>query len=223
VPSPVAYVQQHLTSAEKLILATSPYQNTAALFADCLVAVVDDVLHRVHADGMVFTKKEFLTVRDRVSGAVMDQMFQTVSLVARTLTAARDADKAMKGATSMALLTPLTDLRQQRDRLVGPGFVSATGLQQLQRVPVYLVGIQRRVAKLVEAPARDRAWLTEVQAAEQRYEEAGGTFPPALGAPPALVRARWMLEEFRLSLFAQDLRPSESVSLQRIAKVLAQA
>lgn len=223
VPSPVAYVQQHLTAPEKLILATSPYQNTAALFADCLVAVVDDVLQRVVPGGLVFTEKEFATVRDRVSGAVMDQMFQTVSLVARTLTAARDADKAMKGATSMALLGALTDLRQQRDRLVRPGFVSQTGLQQLQRVPVYLVGVQRRVAKLQEAPARDRAWLTEVQAAEQRYEAAGGTFPPAVDAPPALVRARWMLEEFRLSLFAQDLRPSESVSLQRITKVLAQA
>jgi ATP-dependent helicase HrpA len=223
VPSPVAYVQQHLTAPEKLILATSPYQNTAALFADCLVAVVDDVLHRVKADGQLYTKKEFLTVRDRVSGAVMDQMFQTVSLVARTLTAARDADKAMKSATAMALLTALTDMRQQRDRLIYPGFVSATGLQQLQRVPVYLVGITRRTAKLLEAPSRDRAWLTEVQQATEKYEAAGGSFPPSEGAPPALVRARWMLEEFRLSLFAQDLRPSESVSLQRIVKVLASA
>jgi len=221
VPSPVAYVQQHLTAPEKLILATSPYQNTAALFADCLVAVVDDVLRRVKPDGQLYTKKEFLTVRDRVSAAVMDSMFQTVSLVARTLTAARDADKAMRSATSMALLTALTDMRQQRDRLVYPGFVSATGLQQLQRVPVYLVGITRRTAKLLEAPSRDRAWLTEVQQATERYEEAGGTFPPTDAAPPALVRARWLLEEFRLSLFAQDLRPSESVSLQRIAKVLA--
>jgi ATP-dependent helicase HrpA len=223
VPSPVAYVQQHLTAPEKLILATSPYQNTSALFADCLVAVVDDVLHRVKPDGQLYTKKEFLTVRDRVSGAVMDQMFQTVSLVARTLTAARDADKAMKAATNMSLLTALTDMRQQRDRLVYPGFVSATGLQQLQRVPVYLVGITRRTAKLLEAPSRDRAWLIEVQQATERYEAAGGAFPPAEGAPPALVRARWMLEEFRISLFAQDLRPSESVSLQRIAKVLASA
>jgi len=150
-------------------------------------------------------------------------MFQTVSLVARTLTAARDADKAMKAATNMSLLTALTDMRQQRDRLVYPGFVSATGLQQLQRVPVYLVGITRRTAKLLEAPSRDRAWLTEVQQATERYEAAGGAFPPAEGAPPPLVRARWMLEEFRISLFAQDLRPSESVSLQRIVKVLASA
>jgi len=222
-PSPVAYVQQHLTSPEKLILATSPYQNTAALFADCLVAVVDDVLFRVKPDGMVMTKKEFLSTRDRVSSAVMDQMFQTVSLVARTLTAARDADKALKSATSMNLLAALTDMRQQRDRLVYPGFVSATGLQQLQRVPVYLVGIARRTTKLLENPQRDRVWLSEVQQATERYESAGGTFPPTGTAPPALVRARWMLEEFRLSLFAQDLRPSESVSLQRIVKVLASA
>ena len=62
-----------------------------------------------------------------------------------------------------------------------------------------------------------------MQQATERYEAAGGTFPPADTAPPALVRARWMIEEFRLSLFAQDLRPSESVSLQRIVKVLASA
>ncbi|ARC56108.1 hypothetical protein AS850_03340 [Frondihabitans sp. 762G35] len=223
VPSPVAYVQQHLTSPEKLILATSPYQNTAALFADCLAAVVDDVLYRVKPDGLLFTKKEFETVRDRVSQAVMDSMFQTVSLVARTLTAARDADRALKQATSMALIPALSDAREQRDRLLAPGFVSATGLQQLQRVPVYLVGIQRRVAKLVENPARDRAWMVEVQQATARYVDAGGTFPPDPEAPAPLVRARWMLEEFRLSLFAQDLRPAESVSLQRIQKVLAQA
>ncbi len=222
-PSPIAYVQQHLTSAEKLILATSPYQNTAALFADCLTAVVDDVLYRVKPDGIVFTKKEFENVRDRVSGAVMDQMFQTVSLVARTLTAARDADKALKQATNMALLPALTDAREQRSRLLYPGFVSATGIAQLQRVPVYLVGIQRRVTKLLENPARDRAWMVEVQQAQQRYVDAGGAFPPAVSAPAPLVRARWMIEEFRLSLFAQDLRPAESVSLQRIQKVLATA
>ncbi len=101
--------------------------------------------------------------------------------------------------------------------------MARTGLAQLQRVPVYLVGIQRRVAKLVENPARDRAWMVEVQQATARYTDAGGEFPPAVSAPAPLVRARWMLEEFRLSLFAQDLRPAESVSLQRIQKVLAQA
>ena len=56
------YVEQHLTGNEKLVLATSPYPNTAALFADCLVACIDDVLYRVKRDGMLFTKLEFDTV-----------------------------------------------------------------------------------------------------------------------------------------------------------------
>ncbi|HYI34744.1 MAG TPA: ATP-dependent RNA helicase HrpA, partial [Glaciibacter sp.] len=123
-PSPVAYVQQHLTGAEKLSLATSPYRSTQALFDDCLTACVDDVLQRVKPGGQVFMRAEFTTIRDRLSGVVMDSMFQTVGLVARILTAYREADKALKASTSMALLPALSDARQQLDGLVYPGFVS---------------------------------------------------------------------------------------------------
>ncbi len=56
-----------------------------------------------------------------------------------------------------------------------------------------------------------------------RYLEAGGTLPLRAGLAPNLVRARWMLEELRLSLFAQHIPTAESVSLQRITKVLANA
>ncbi|MET1018634.1 MAG: DUF3418 domain-containing protein, partial [Microterricola sp.] len=87
IPSPLGYVQQHLTSTEKLTLAASPYRGAQALFEDCLAACVDDVLFRVKPDGLVFSKAEFETVRDRVSGVVMDTMFDTVKLVTSILTA----------------------------------------------------------------------------------------------------------------------------------------
>jgi ATP-dependent helicase HrpA len=64
-------------------------------------------------------------------------------------------------------------------------------------------------------------WLTEVQKATALYTDAGGTLPLAPGARPAIRHARWMLEELRISLFAQPLGTAESVSVQRIAKVLA--
>jgi ATP-dependent helicase HrpA len=220
-PSPVAYVQQHLTGAEKLSLATSPYRSTQALFEDCLVACIDDVLQRVKPGGQVYMRAEFETIRDRVSGVVMDSMFETVGLVARILTASRNADKALKASTSMALLPALSDARQQLDALVYPGFVSATGLPQLRHLPRYLGGISARIPKLVDNPGRDRVWMNEVQAATARYTDAGGTLPLTMPAPPSLVRARWMLEELRISLFAQELKAAESVSLQRIQKVLA--
>ena len=221
VPSPVAYVQQHLTSNEKLTLAASPYPNTKALFDDCLLAVVDSVLYRMKPDGQVFMRAEFEAVRDRVSGIVMDAMFETVALVTRILTAARTADKAISGVTALTYLSALNDAKGQLAGLVYPGFVSTTGLEQLRQLPRYLAGITQRMQALPTNPGRDRAWQTQVETAVALYTDAGGRIPVAPDASPALVHARWMLEEFRVSLFAQSLGTAESVSLPRIRKVLA--
>ncbi len=220
IPSPVAYVQQHLTSNEKLTLAASPYPNTKALFDDCLLAVVDSVLYRMKPDGQVFMRAEFEAVRDRVSGVVMDSMFDTVALVTRTLTAARAAEKAIAGTTSLAFLPALGDAKTQLAGLVYPGFVSATGLDQLKHLPRYLAGIAQRMQALPTNPGRDRAWQTQVETATALYTDAGGRIPPAPDAPANLVHARWMLEEFRVSLFAQSLGTAETASLPRLRKLL---
>lgn len=221
VPTPVAYVQKHLTGNEKLTLAASPYRTTQALFDDCLAACVDDVLFRVKPDGLVLSKAEFETVRDRVSSVVMDTMFETVKLVTSTLTAARKADKALKAASSITIMAALADARQQLDGLIYNGFISQTGLDRMRHLPRYLGGISLRVEKLVANPGRDRVGLTEVESALKLFRDAGGTIPLPPHAPANLVKARWMIEELRISLFAQELRTAESVSLQRISKALA--
>jgi ATP-dependent helicase HrpA len=221
IPSPVAYVQQHLTSTEKLTLAASPYPTTKALFDDCLAAVIDAVLFRINPTGQVFMRAEFETIRDRASAIVMDSMFDTVSLVSRILGAARAADKALTGTANLTLLAALTDAREQLGGLVHNGFVSATGLEQLRHLPRYLAGITWRIERLQDNPGRDRVWMTEVQTATARFTEAGGRIPLTPNSAPSIVHARWMLEELRISLFAQQLGTAETVSLQRIQKVLS--
>ncbi|GAB2520363.1 ATP-dependent RNA helicase HrpA [Paramicrobacterium agarici] len=218
--NPASYVQSHLTSAEKLTLAASPYPSTPQLMNDCLLACVDDVLLRMHPDGMVFTRAQFEAVRDRVSSSVMDAMFEVVSLTARILTAARDADKALKRVSSMALIPALTDAKQQREGLVFDGFVSTTGREHLQHLPRYLAAIKHRAEKLPDNPNRDHVWMTDVQTATQRFEDAGGTIPLAPFAADKLVTARWLIEELRVSYFAQHLGTAQTVSPQRIQKVL---
>jgi ATP-dependent helicase HrpA len=106
---------------------------------------------------------------------------------------------------------------------VHPGFLRITGVTQLRRVPVYLAGIVHRVGKLADAPGRDRTWLTEVEQATSLYRDAGGTLPLTAATPPRLVAVRWMLEELRLSLFAQQLGTAGTVSLARIRKALQPA
>jgi ATP-dependent helicase HrpA len=152
---------------------------------------------------------------------MMNTMFDTVSLVAKILAATRTAEKALKRATSLSLLPALSDATAQLGGLVFPGFVSATGTARLASVPRYLAGISHRAEKLPDNPNRDRVWMNEIQAAAALFEAAGGTIPLDPFAPPHVVKARWMLEELRLSLFAQNIGAAETVSLQRIRKVLA--
>ncbi len=217
IPAPTSYVQEHLTTAEKLALARSPYRNIADLFADCMLACADDVL----AGRDVRTRANFEALRDEFSAGILDALFTTVSVVSATLAAARDAEKAIAANSSMALLSPLADAREQLDALVFPGFVARTGTTQLRRLPIYLRGITHRISKLADNLGRDRVWMQEVQTATERYRAAGGQLPPHPDAAPHLIHARWLLEELRLSLFAQHLPAAEPASLQRITKLLA--
>lgn len=220
-PSPVAYVQEHLSNEEKLQLAASAYTGPRALLDDALAAVVDAELTARHPDGLLATRAEFEAVRDAIAATVMERMFETVGVVARILRLAREADKAISKAASLALMSPLADARAQLEALVPAGFVSATGLERLRHLPRYLEGISVRVRKLQDDPGRDRRFMTEFEGARATYERAGGTLPADPEADERIVRARWLLEELRISLFAQELRAAEPVSPQRIAKALA--
>jgi ATP-dependent helicase HrpA len=223
VPSAAPYVLEHLTSAEKLALAASPYPSAKALIEDARVAVADAVIRRISPSAVVRTKVEFEAVRDAFSAAAVDDVFACVSLAARILTRSRDVERTVKSQTSMALIGPLGDIRAQLAGLVFPGFVSRTGVDRLHHVPRYLEGAIVRLQGLADNPGRDRAWMTEFERAATAYADAGGSIPPAPDAPAHLVHARWLLEEYRVSLFAQRLGTAEPVSLPRIVKALTPA
>lgn len=220
VPSPSAYVLDHLTSPEKLALAASPYPSAKALVEDARVAVADAVVGRTAPNGVVRTRAGFDAVRDALSAVVVDELFQTVSLSARILTAAREVERAVREQNSLTLLGTLNDVKGQLAGLVFPGFVSRTGTARLAQLPRYLRGALERVRALPDNPGRDRQRMTEFERAAISFAEAGGTIPPAADARAALVHARWLLEEYRVSLFAQQLGTAEPVSLQRIQKAL---
>ncbi len=122
-----SYVREHLTQTEKLLLATSPYQNVNALFDDCLVACVDAGVRARRPDGILWTRAEFEATRLEVSAGLVEALIGTVATVSTILGAARDADRALRGATSMALVSSLADAREQLAGLVFPGFISSTG------------------------------------------------------------------------------------------------
>jgi ATP-dependent helicase HrpA len=220
VPSPAAYVLDHLTSAEKLALAASPYPSAKALIEDARVAVADAVIARTMGGSPVRTKAAFETVRAALSAVVVDELFTTVSLAAKILTAARDVERTLRSQNSLTLLGALNDIKGQLAGLVFPGFLSQTGMARIVHYPRYLRAALDRATGLSDNPGRDRQRMTEFERAVAAYTDADGTIPPDPDARPSLVHARWLLEEYRVSLFAQSLGTSEPVSLQRILKTL---
>ncbi|MFJ2553321.1 ATP-dependent RNA helicase HrpA [Microbacterium sp. NPDC087591] len=227
VPSPSSYVQEHLTSQEKLALAASPYSSAAALIEDCRAAVARAVIDASTGSatgegrGVIRTEAEFTRVRDAVSASLVDDLFACVSLVARILTSSREVERGIKSQNSLALLGPLNDIRTQLSGLLHPGFVSAAGVERLAHYPRYLAGMLDRLKMLASEPGKDRARMTEFERMAKAYEDAGGTIPLAPGAAAPLVETRWLLEEYRISVFAQRLGTAQPVSPQRILKALA--
>jgi ATP-dependent helicase HrpA len=112
------------------------------------------------------------------------------------------------------------DIAAQLLRLVHQRFVSETSWLALSHLPRYLKGVQMRLDKLRTDPARDAQRLGELRPLEQRWQrrvtERKGV------ADERLDDFRWQLEELRVSLFAQELRTPQPVSVKRLEKVWAQ-
>ena len=221
IASPEKYVEEHLTQAEKLALAHLPYPSFSAFIDDVIAASIDRELERIAPNRMIFEKAQYEAARTAVQTSLMDVTFDTAGLVARIMVAAREATKSISEVKAFEFLSILSAEKQHVEQLVGPGFVVGTGLDRLPRVLIYLQAIKHRIEKVTENPMRDRAAATELDQALGMYLGAGGTLPLAANSDSKIVRARWLLEELRVSLFAQHLGTSEPVSVQRIKKTLA--
>jgi ATP-dependent helicase HrpA len=217
VPSPVKALLDGLSNAEKLALAGSPYASVADLLEDCRAAVLGDVVdaHPAVWDEAGYAALRAVAERDHeaaVRGVVTDLL--------RVLDAWRAAERALSGRAELPLLPALTDMRSQLERLVHRGFVGEAGAAQLRRYPTYLAALQLRREKLPGQVARDRQLMDQVADVQAAYLHQVEALPA--GRPPGarLRQARWMLEEYRVSLWAQQLGTPAPVSDQRIRRTL---
>jgi ATP-dependent helicase HrpA len=139
--------------------------------------------------------------------------------IARQLTAivqeAAAAQKKLAGARSFA--AACADVEQQLSRLFVPGFITATPAAQLANYPRYLKAISLRLDKLKTDPARDTQRTSEIAQLQTPYLRELAARKGR--ADPRLQEFRWLLEELRVSLFAQELRTPIPVSVRRLQKV----
>ena len=114
-----------------------------------------------------------------------------------------------------------SEVQAQRDALVYPGFLCATPWVRLQHLPRYLEALDRRLTKCADNPDRDARHAGDVAALWRRYRDRAERDRQAGRADPALEEFRWLLEELRVSLFAQELKTPHPVSFKRVERAWA--
>ncbi|WP_166389541.1 ATP-dependent RNA helicase HrpA [Nocardioides ochotonae] len=220
---PVKRVLDGLGNAEKLGLAGSPYASVTDLLEDCRAAILGAA---VDARPPVWSEQEYAALRAEAGRDLEAHLRAMLTDVLRVLDAWRQAEKALSGRAEMAQLPALSDMKAQLARLVHRGFIGEAGPAQLRRYPVYLAALAQRRARLDEGAAaigRDRQLMDRIAELQASWLHQVAALPE--GRPPgeSLRQVRWMLEEYRVSLWAQQLGTPYPVSDQRIRKALGRA
>jgi ATP-dependent helicase HrpA len=219
VPSGVRSIAGRLSGEQKLALSQSPYADVAALLDDCAACAADQVI--ADTGGPAWDADGFARLVAEARSALPVAASRVLDAVARVLEAAHEAEARLRRPVGAALEAALADARAQYAALIYPGFVSETGLGRLPDLVRYVRAISRRLDTMAEDPARDATRIAVVHRVTDAYRRALADLPAARRSAADVRAVRWMIEELRVSLFAQLLGTSGPVSEKRINAALA--
>ncbi len=217
-PSPVKSIADGLSTPAKLALSHNPHGGVAAMFADCVSCGADYLM--TEAGGPAWDREGFERLSAAVRSGLRETAADVVTHVESALRLAHSIGARLADMRADAVRPAVDDMRAQLSRLIYPGFVTATGYRRLPHLTRYLRGIERRLDKLAENPARDAASMAIALRAEQAYRQAVADLPASRRDDADVADVRWMLEELRVSLFAQTLGTQAPVSENRILGAL---
>ena len=217
------------TGREALMLAASPYADTAALVADAQLASALALVDELSNPADVRDPEAFETLVAAARDAHEDRVYQILSHVVRALEASAEADAAVRSHPQASLEETTRNVAKHGKTLLYEGFVSATPASALPHLGRYLRAGAVRIERAASSPgalARDLEDMDRIHQAEAEIaatREALERRPYDARRDAALTQARWMAEELRVSMFAQTLGTPNKVSMKRLLGVLAGA
>jgi ATP-dependent helicase HrpA len=218
VPAPRKVVERLLGNDARLALVRTGYGTVADLVDDCTTCALDHLL-AVHG-GPVWAQADFECLRDDIKRALPDAAAGIARTAVDVLLAAGAVEGRLATLTSPGLAASVSDMRTQLGALVHPGFVTTTGATRLADVVRYVRAVERRLDALAVDPVRDRRRMAPLRELEDEFDGLLAALPPG-EFPPEAGAVRWLLEELRVSVFAQQLGTAPGVSERRIRQELA--
>ena len=219
IPSPVKHLQQALPNKAKLAMYFNPFGQVQILIDDIIAAAVQQLLDQKALD--VRSEAEFEQAKDWVRQELNPAAEKIALGVEQILTCYQAIKKRLKGKISLDIAFAMSDIQTQLDNLVFKGFVEASGWKRLPDILRYLKAIENRLDKLPVDPNRDRLHMHSVNKMQDMLAAQMAKVPKLAPIPEHLLEARWMIEEYRVSCFAQVLGTAYPISEKRISIQIA--
>ncbi|WP_371372339.1 ATP-dependent RNA helicase HrpA [Thalassotalea aquiviva] len=220
IPSPIKYLETKLPNKAKLGLYFNPFGKITDLLQDCIQACAQQLIKE--QGQLAYQKAEFEQVRDTVRAEIADKVLASALKLEQILTLRHTLAKQLKGNVPLTMIQAQGDIKQHLESLVYKGFVSECGSDKLDDILRYLKAIERRLEKLPIDPNQDRLKTMDVEKAKAWYQTLLNLQPKHQPISEDVKDVRWMIEEFRVSLFAQNMGTKMPISLKRIKNHIEQ-
>jgi ATP-dependent helicase HrpA len=211
---PVKQARRQLPIDRQLALKYAGIASVDALREDIVEAALADLFMARDMD--LRTRAAFCGAVSELARQLFPAAMERLKIVEEILAAYAELSPWLEPPLLGYARANYDDLREQLDALVYPGFVRDTDAARLSQFPRYLKAMRLRAERLRQDAARDQARMLTVRVywAEYLKMSASGV------SNPALAQLRWLIEELRVSLFAQELKTAEPVSPKRLAKLV---
>ena len=218
VPSPIKYLHEKLPNKAKLGLYFTPFGRVLDLIDDCIACAVDKLI--ANFGGFVWDEAGFEKLRDFVRENLNEVTVDIAQKVEQILTLTYQLNQRLKGKMDFTMAFALSDIKSQLAGLVYQGFVQKSGYDRLPDLQRYLQAIDKRIDKLAQDVNRDRAAMLRVEQVQQAYQQLLAKLPKSKPISDEVVKIRYMIEELRVNLFAQQLSTKYRVSDKRVLNLI---
>lgn len=218
VPSPIKYLHEKLPNKAKLGLYFTPFGRVLDLIDDCIACAVDKLI--ADFGGFVWDEAGFEKLRDFVRENLNEVTVDIAQKVEQILSLNHALNQRLKGKMDFTMAFAFSDIKAQLGGLIYPGFVQKSGYDRLPDLQRYLQAVDKRIDKLAQDINRDRAAMLRVEQVQQAYQQLLAKLPKSKPISDEIAEIRYMIEELRVSLFAQQLGTKYQVSDKRILAII---
>lgn len=220
IPSPIKYLHEKLPNKSKLGLYFNSFGTVLSLIDDCIACAVDYLIEKNNQT--IENQEQYQQLLDYTKAHINETVVDIAKQVESILTLHFNINKKLKGRVDLSLAFALSDIKQQINNLIYKGFVAKSGYHRLNDIHRYLLAIEKRIEKLMQNASKDRQAMNTVEEVKNLYENWLNSLTENQRLQQQVINIRWMIEELRVNLFAQQLGTPYPISAKRIKQQIDQ-